>query len=615
MPGVWAWDTLGAMRLRSLVRVSSLVLVALGLSGGTSARADDTPVVNVVPFAAARADGAENLLLDRQLPASREFLFRLPMPKDVDDASAALLIWPEAESPTACAAPPQGDARQFYTLGMVLRGTDAGRYLEAKVPPLQVGQPFCFQVKPQLAMSSAQLQAVAESAATALLTQLKGGASCFDGTSLPAFEQALKGSVEALGLSIGEVSTAALLALNRYIVNETDQCRRFSVSFPLLRPLSEQRVNLELGVSAQEAKLSGLPSNLPPLSSPLVMTAAGQVVPATDLLVLGSSDQVLQDAANQLRGRQNGIAGWGPVLLAWADALELLGRAAPDKKQETLTSLRKQVQEGQLPAPPTFELWDGTAFVPPAAFLKRRSPDSERLAKGTVARIPDDPKSETAETRKAWLTTLDSLVRARDGLRQAEASYQSREEETQQAASALRTVLTAAFSADDVRKQLRIQVRTVTAGLKAGSGETPSQANYASVDLGAVLAFTKYDTWFLPYVGLNVYLVPVDRTVAPSQLTGTWANRVLWQRLSVTIGVSLSAPTTPGLGIEAPFLSRYPLAALGYRIGTYSRGVAGVVFYKQQDANPLSGNKELKAAPFVGASLDIDLVHLLSKAL
>ena len=53
------------------------------------------------------------------------------------------------------------------------------------MPSLQVGQPFCFQIKPQLAMSSAQLQAVAESAATALLTQLKGGASCFDGTSLP----------------------------------------------------------------------------------------------------------------------------------------------------------------------------------------------------------------------------------------------------------------------------------------------------------------------------------------------------------------------------------------------------------------------------------------------
>jgi hypothetical protein len=135
------------------------------------------------------------------------------------------------------------------------------------------------------------------------------------------------------------------------------------------------------------------------------------------------------------------------------------------------------------------------------------------------------------------------------------------------------------------------------------------------VDLGVAFAFTDFDTWFLPYVGLNLYAVPVDRTIAPSQLTGSAAHKYLWQRLSVTLGVSLSAPTTAGRTVEAPLLSRYPMAALGYRVGSYSRVVGGVVFYKLADPNPLSARRSLQGSPFVGASLDVDLVHLLTQGL
>jgi hypothetical protein len=178
----------------------------------------------------------------------------------------------------------------------------------------------------------------------------------------------------------------------------------------------------------------------------------------------------------------------------------------------------------------------------------------------------------------------------------------------------MRELLTGAFMAEDVRKQLRVHIRPVQLSPTAGSGETPAKANYAALDLGAVFAFPHGDTWFLPYLGLNVYFVPVDRTIAPSQLTGSFAHRLIWQRLSVTLGMSLSAPTTSGRTLEAPFLDRYPLAALGYRIGSYVRVVGGVLFYKEKDPNPLSEQRSLKAAPFAGASLDIDLVHLLTSA-
>lgn len=573
--------------------------MALGLAVGTPAWAEP-PVVNVVPFTSTRAGEGENSLLDSQLPASREFLFRQPMAKDVDEASAELLIWPEAESAQGCAQPPEREASQFYMLGMVPRGSADARYLEAKVPALQVGQRFCFQVTPQQAMSSGQLQAITEAVSTALLTRLQGGAPCFDGSSLPAFREALAGAIKEQELTTGDVTPAAQLALNRYVVNETDQCERFSVAF-FQRTKVEQLVAAETRVRQLEGGLAGLPTNLPPLRSPLVMTASGQVLPAAELLVVGTPDQTLQDAANQLLGRGMGAA--------WADALVQLGQAAPERKQETVAALRKPLQDGSLPAPPTFELWDGKAFVPPAEFVKAHTEDAERLARGVIERLPAGPE------REAWLKALGTLVTARENLRLARTSYQSRQDEFTRAEAHLRTVLTGALSADDVRKQLRIHIRPVRVIPTAGSGETPTKANYASVDLGVAFAFTDFDTWFLPYVGLNLYAAPVDRTIAPSQLTGSAAHKYLWQRLSLTLGVSLSAPTTPGRTVGAPLLGRYPLAALGYRVGSYSRVVGGVVFYQLADPNPLSASKSLKGSPFVGASLDVDLVHLLTEAL
>src|SRR5262249_55140214 len=150
----------------------------------------------------------------------------------------------------------------------------------------------------------------------------------------------------------------------------------------------------------------------------------------------------------------------------------------------------------------------------------------------------------------------------------------------------------------------------------AGEGTTPSAANFASVDVGALLAFpsggTASDQWFIPYLGLNLYLTAVDRTVPLTELTGgTWMK--VRQRLSLTIGMTLAQPSLTGRTVTPPFAGHFPIAAVGARLTQFTRLLGGVVFYQIDDANPASARHQLVVAPFAGASLDIDVVHLLTQ--
>jgi hypothetical protein len=184
------------------------------------------------------------------------------------------------------------------------------------------------------------------------------------------------------------------------------------------------------------------------------------------------------------------------------------------------------------------------------------------------------------------------------------------------ALQAFKTAIPSTFT-DAVRTAIVVTAMNITLDGVAGEGATPPAANYGSADAGAFVAFpsggAQRDVWLVPYLGLNLYSTPVDRTITLSELTGSWLDR-LRQRLSLTIGVTLSTPSIAGRSLSAPFLSHYPVVALGLRLSNYSRVTAGAVIYDLADANPASAAHTLVAAPFVGAALDIDLIHLLTQA-
>jgi hypothetical protein len=328
------------------------------------------------------------------------------------------------------------------------------------------------------------------------------------------------------------------------------------------------------------------------------------IIQAHTLLMNGKQGD-FEAAAAQLGARKNDFADWTASVSAWASAFETL--TAAQDKQAALLLLQQQLVSGQLPKPPAFEIWNGRRFVPTDQFVKDPGTDLD-VTIAMMQLLPATPE------RGQWINALAELRAARQNRAAAERAPGDFRAGLAAQVKLLRELVLQAFSREDVRRALVVSgarsVLTPTAGL----GQTPSKANFASVDLGAAVAFPGFDTWTLPYLGLNVYTVPVDRTIPPGELTGTTLDQ-LRQRVSLTIGTTLTAPTSPGRTLSAPFLGRYPLLAVGVRFGEYTRAVVGSVFYDANDPNPASADKRLHAALFFGASLDADVIDILTNKL
>ncbi len=178
------------------------------------------------------------------------------------------------------------------------------------------------------------------------------------------------------------------------------------------------------------------------------------------------------------------------------------------------------------------------------------------------------------------------------------------------AAATVREKLQAALSTSEVRQAVRSQ--TVSSEkLEPGRTKTPSPVNYASVDLGVLAAPWPGDdvgTWLVSYVGVNLYLVPVERKIAVRDLVGP----KVWQRVSVTVGWAISAPSSSNRTLSGPMGGKYPLLGIGWRTGQFTRVLGGALFYEAASANPASREKSLYAAGFFGASLDFDVVKFVS---
>lgn len=175
--------------------------------------------------------------------------------------------------------------------------------------------------------------------------------------------------------------------------------------------------------------------------------------------------------------------------------------------------------------------------------------------------------------------------------------------------TALVDALTAKLRDDSVKESFATE-RVAYGGARAGDGDTAAAANYAAIDTGVVVAFPlKYaggngDPWALPYVGLNLYAVPVDRVIPLSELVDQ-----PWQRVSLTIGRTLSSPTLPNRSITDLGFG-YPVVAIGYRITQFVRVTAGSVFYHIDNPNPTSARTVFGVAPFLGMALDGDVIAI-----
>jgi hypothetical protein len=182
--------------------------------------------------------------------------------------------------------------------------------------------------------------------------------------------------------------------------------------------------------------------------------------------------------------------------------------------------------------------------------------------------------------------------------------------------AALLKAISDALSADEVRAQLRVEIDQTPISSSAGEGTTTDNSNYVSVDAGLMVAiptrfYSDTTAWLLPYLGLNLYAVPVDRSVDLDKLVGC----TVPQRLSLTLGLTLVQPTLGNKKIAPIVFDRLPLAAIGYRVVPYGRIALGGVFYNLADPNPASTRTKLSFAPSFSGSLDFDVIQLFASRL
>ena len=124
---------------------------------------------------------------------------------------------------------------------------------------------------------------------------------------------------------------------------------------------------------------------------------------------------------------------------------------------------------------------------------------------------------------------------------------------------------------------------------------------YFSVDAGLVYPFEIDNV--LPYIGVNLYLRPVNKD-AP--LNG------LARRFAFTIGITVSsvADDNPKTRDDL-FGSQALLLGAGLRLLPSVRAGAGVLLFQKLDPNPLITRKSLASVPYISLSLDWDIAKTL----
>jgi hypothetical protein len=154
-------------------------------------------------------------------------------------------------------------------------------------------------------------------------------------------------------------------------------------------------------------------------------------------------------------------------------------------------------------------------------------------------------------------------------------------------------------------------------GQPGASVASDGNGDYVSLDAGAAFAIPTNpgraagSPWLVPYLGVNVYFAPghaIDwfHTVGPA-----------YQRLrlisSLTIALSLTSPTVSGVPSRPIGWDHYPLVGFGFRWTRWLRTGAGLMFYWFGDANPAKSTTYFGVAPYLSASLDVDVIGIVTR--
>ena len=632
-----------------------LLGVALGgtlMAGATDAAADGPVHVRLVPLRAAptpaplgapappspatNGDDA-TAWLDGSLPASASFVVDVRL-GDIHVAPESevigeLHVWPNAVKRCRDGRPAPG-ADQYHHRAMSLTGTGIDRVLSATLPPLQVGQRFCFDLVVRGAISSFQLEQASSTAATRLTSKLTTTVpqmDCQADALKSDFASALAAALQTVLRKTVDASTAGANAHGHFKLDSLGKCSAAQKAHDLAAKVDRSITGYDLAgrhvrglEEVHDDLLAALKTANPPanLREPFVHTTGNAVMLASQLIGETSTVAAVKLAASELASRAGNpaYASWAGVLSRFAEDLQTAGA---DRAKITAV-VKKAEDDARKTRPNTvlpLEIWTGTQFEP---FGTYKAHAEEVAASDVLAQlalldrpgvVPIDQEESLKKVRKA----LSDVQEAKDHLDAMREVKKRRDAEYTTAAGELEQAIASAMRKDDVRQAIQIAVSELKGNELSASGVTPNHANYVSPDLGVILGFPTAgatpQVWVMPYFGLNFYFTAVDRTVPLNQLVGDYG-QAFRQRVSLTVGMTLTDPSIPGRTVEKPLgFGNYPLLALGVRLTHFVRITGGAVFYRVADKNPASGDSRLMAAPFVGTSLDADVVHALREGL
>jgi hypothetical protein len=600
----------------------------------TAASAEDW--INLIPsypismVNAPAGNNAPELLTDRSFPAGAPFRVRLPI-DEPGQVTAKFEIWP-LEDASSCAKPNTASP-QYQKIGMSAGKSGEDNYVEANVGRLQVDTSYCYRVTGTTRLARPILRALAHRAADSIIRSVEF-ASAQDKVSLPTaictaeitaelFAKVFGEALEKERL-VGTTDGAAKLAYAYWYGGSSDNKNpegptRCEDYVGAVRKTVEKDT-IDDQIKETLAKLDKPELDLTDNSAPLVAfkKADGvfELLPADGEPCL--ADDKIDLCIAQLDRRRK-LSNWVAV---WIDKLKELKPLKADQRKTKLEATRPSIPQNAADRPLEIHIGDG-AFIKYRTYIvtiRNAGVNAVSVQPIEVARqlglLPLRSPGTDVKLQQDYLKKLAELQKMRGDVEKAKAAALA-ERVTQR--TALKTALVEAFAAEDGTGEKARGTRhllNVEFGLKANQGQgghnaTPDPKNYGSIDLG-ILAAAPFsggvDPWIIPYVGANIYFGSVDRSVGFDSMVGNSWQRMR-QRISLTIGTSLTAPGVTGRATEGVILGRYPLVSLGFRTTQYTRMGIGALFYRLHDNNPASSDVSLRAAPFVSFSLDLDLIN------
>lgn len=129
---------------------------------------------------------------------------------------------------------------------------------------------------------------------------------------------------------------------------------------------------------------------------------------------------------------------------------------------------------------------------------------------------------------------------------------------------------------------------------------------YISGDVGVMMPIfpATGEIGFAPLVGASFYLVPVDKD-EPLKCAGT-PDCDFWKRFALTGGIAINVRDSAGT-VKGVIGDTGLFVGAGLRVTDYLRLGGGAVFVTQKSQNPLLPGEPVRAAPYVAASVDIDV--------